>query len=49
MRQELVFIGQNLNQKAMIDTLDNCLITDEQLLAGKSEWALLDDPFPAWE
>ncbi|MGB0835837.1 MAG: zinc metallochaperone GTPase ZigA [Psychrobium sp.] len=48
MRQELVFIGQNLNQSAMIAALDNCLLTEEELLRGKDYWATFNDPFPAW-
>ncbi|MYA29858.1 MAG: GTP-binding protein [Gammaproteobacteria bacterium] len=48
MRQELVFIGQELDQKAMTDTLERCLLTEEELLRGKEYWLTLKDPFPAW-
>ena len=48
MRQELVFIGQELDQEAMIKTLDNCLLTDDELLKGKDYWLTLKDPFPEW-
>ena len=49
MRQELVFIGQNLDQADITRQLDACLLDDEQLLAGKSFWQTLNDPFPAWD
>ncbi|ODC03064.1 4-hydroxytetrahydrobiopterin dehydratase [Terasakiispira papahanaumokuakeensis] len=48
MRQELVFIGQHLDQVAMTQALNQCLLDDEMLLAGKTTWAQLNDPFPAW-
>ena len=48
MRQELVFIGQNLNQSKMIADLNDCLLTEDELLKGKQYWATLDDPFPEW-
>lgn len=49
MRQELVFIGQNMNQSAMTIALDACLLSEEEVLKGKEYWATLNDPFPAWE
>jgi G3E family GTPase len=49
MRQELVFIGQSLDQQAITQTLDNCLLTEEELLNGKEYWAELNDPFPEWK
>ncbi|MBU2884353.1 zinc metallochaperone GTPase ZigA [Gilvimarinus agarilyticus] len=48
MRQELVFIGQGLNQTAITEDLNACLLSDDELLAGKSHWQTLDDPFPSW-
>ncbi|MGO1659646.1 MAG: zinc metallochaperone GTPase ZigA [Marinobacter sp.] len=49
MRQELVFIGQNLDQTSITRQLDDCLLDEEQVQAGKSLWQTLNDPFPAWE
>ncbi|HCO00754.1 MAG TPA: 4-hydroxytetrahydrobiopterin dehydratase, partial [Methylophaga sp.] len=49
MRQELVFIGQNLNAEMVTAELDACLLNDSELLAGKQLWETLPDPFPAWE
>ncbi len=49
MRQELVFIGQNLDKEAMIHALDDCLLSENELLRGKDYWRSLSDPFPAWQ
>lgn len=49
MRQELVFIGQGLNEQEVCAKLDACLLTDEDLLEGKSHWQHFPDPFPAWQ
>mgnify|MGYP001396775242 FL=1 len=48
MRQELVFIGQGLDQSKMIEALDECLLSEDEVLKGKSYWSTLSDPFPAW-
>ena len=49
MRQELVFIGQGLDAGAITRALDDCLLSEEEVLRGKAYWMTLDDPFPAWE
>ena len=49
MRQELVFIGQNLDRHNMVKALDACLLSEEEVLRGKSYWQTLSDPFPSWE
>lgn len=49
MRQELVFIGRNLDQQAVCEMLDQCLLNDDQFAAGQQHWLTLDDPFPEWE
>ncbi len=48
MRQELVFIGQGLDQDKITQLLNECLLTDNDLLEGKDHWAKLPDPFPEW-
>ncbi|MGB2055342.1 MAG: zinc metallochaperone GTPase ZigA [Porticoccaceae bacterium] len=48
MRQELVFIGQGLDQRAMTQALDECLLSESEVLRGKAYWSTLHDPFPAW-
>ena len=45
MRQELVFIGQNLDQARMTEALDACLLTEDELLNGRQFWETLPDPF----
>jgi len=49
MRQELVFIGQGLEQENITQALDKCLLSEEEILRGNDYWVTLPDPFPAWE
>lgn len=49
MRQELVFIGQGLDEHRVRMALDACLLSDDEMLAGRQFWETLPDPFPAWE
>lgn len=48
-QQELVFIGQHLNQEKTIQLLDACLLTDQEYQLGVEAWAKLSDPLPAIE
>jgi hypothetical protein len=48
-RQELVFIGQQLEEKRMRSVLDACLLTEREMKAGEDRWAALPDPFPEWK
>lgn len=49
MRQELVFIGQGLDQEQMTLALNDCLLSQEEVLRGKAYWMTLEDPFPEWK
>ena len=49
MRQELVFIGQGLNESAIKKALDECLVSEDDMLKGEEFWTNLDDPFPPWQ
>ncbi|MCM5704553.1 zinc metallochaperone GTPase ZigA [Larsenimonas salina] len=48
MRQELVFIGQNMDKARMRQALDDCLLDEATLLQGAEHWKTLPDPFEAW-
>ena len=47
-RQELVFIGQNIDFALMRVELDACLLNDEEMALGVDGWRLLADPFGPW-
>lgn len=47
-RQELVLIGQNLNEAQLRSQLDACLLTDAEWSLGPPSWQRFADPFPAW-
>ncbi|QXI11976.1 zinc metallochaperone GTPase ZigA [Pseudomonas zeae] len=47
-RQELVFIGQNIDFLQLSAELDACLLTDEEMALGVEGWRLLPDPFGSW-
>lgn len=47
-RQELVFIGQNIDFAQLTAELDNCLLTDAEMAIGSQAWRLLPDPFGPW-
>ncbi|ROM47959.1 4-hydroxytetrahydrobiopterin dehydratase [Pseudomonas poae] len=47
-RQELVFIGQNINFVQMRAELDACLLSDEEMALGVEGWRQLPDPFGPW-
>lgn len=45
MRQELVFIGQGLDEEKARQQLESCLLDEEELYAGMPYWMQMDDPF----
>jgi len=47
--QELVFIGQGLDQQRIEEILDSCLLTDTEFSQGGSVWAEFEDPLPPIE
>lgn len=47
-RQELVFIGQNIDFLQLSAELDACLLTDEEMAMGVEGWRSLPDPFGPW-
>lgn len=48
MRQELVFIGQNLDKEEIVRRLDDCLLSVAQMAEGIDRWLEMADPFPEW-
>ena len=47
-RQELVFIGQNIDFVKLSTELDACLLTEAEMALGPQAWRELPDPFGPW-
>jgi G3E family GTPase len=47
-RQELVFIGIDMDEARLRAALDACLLDDDEMAAGVSGWRRLADPFGSW-
>jgi len=47
-RQELVFIGIAMDKEALLQSLNDCLLTDAEWQLGVVGWRTFDDPFPEW-
>ncbi|MGD9683271.1 MAG: zinc metallochaperone GTPase ZigA [Candidatus Obscuribacterales bacterium] len=47
-RQELVFIGIEMDRDWLVSALDACLLTDGEMLLSEAGWQEYCDPFPDW-
>lgn len=47
-RQELVFIGQNIDFGRLAAELDECLLTDAEMAGGVAGWRSMPDPSGDW-
>ncbi|MGY3094605.1 zinc metallochaperone GTPase ZigA [Pantoea agglomerans] len=47
-RQELVFIGIEMDEKSVRAALDHALLTPQEMAAGPEQWLTLADPVPVW-
>ncbi|WP_334106753.1 zinc metallochaperone GTPase ZigA [Methylobacillus sp.] len=48
-QQEIVLIGSRMDEAALRQEFDHCLLTDAELRLGMQAWADFNDPFPAWD
>ncbi len=48
-RQELVFIGINMDEAEIRAALDGCLLSDAEMALGQAGWVNFPDPFPVWQ
>ncbi|KOA05204.1 GTP-binding protein, partial [Acinetobacter baumannii] len=44
-RQELVLIGMQMDEQALIQRLDSCLLSDEEMALGPQVWQSWSNPF----
>ncbi|WP_171250040.1 GTP-binding protein, partial [Acinetobacter baumannii] len=44
-RQELVLIGMQMDEQALIQRLDSCLLNDEEMALGPQAWQSWSNPF----
>jgi G3E family GTPase len=47
-RQELVFIGINMDRSGLELKLNECMLNDEEMKLGDEGWKKFEDPFPKW-
>ena len=47
-RQEIVFIGQHIDEHQVRQELDSCLLSNEEMAAGSVIWKNYPDQFPVW-
>ena len=47
--QQLVLIGINMDKKELSLMLDECLLRDQEISAGRESWLNMNDSFPEWE
>jgi G3E family GTPase len=46
-RQELVFIGQDIDKRLLVERLDECLLTMDEIRLGPDVWSTWPDPLGA--
>ncbi len=46
---EIVFIGVDLDEPAIRERLDRCIVTGDEFEAGPEVWASYPDPLPEWD
>ena len=47
-RQEVVLIGQEMDESALRASFDACLLTDDEMAMGPNVWTTWHNPFPDW-